>query len=162
MAHENETIMQVLANYVNDVKNIFSIEKVYLYGSYAKGLANEYSDIDVCFFLSTFGSKRSVDIVTELLTIAGKYSDYYIEPRAFPFTEIENNNPFVKEVLRTGYEVLLQVNKKERRTIMYARYSEKQRYKNENVYYLHKIQEAKMITKFSLVHNGSKCTNGKI
>ena len=105
MALGTETVNQMIINYVADVKNVYPIDKVYLYGSYAKGTQTESSDVDMCFFLPTFGSKRSVDIVTDLLTIAGRYPDLDIEPRAFQTSEIERGNPFVKEILRTGREI---------------------------------------------------------
>jgi predicted nucleotidyltransferase len=83
------------------------IDKAVLYGSYAKGTANEHSDVDICFFSKAFEDKRSVDIVIDLLGIAGKYHpDFCFEPRVFPTSEIENDNPFVKEVLRTGREIV--------------------------------------------------------
>lgn len=107
MAYDIETIIRILKSYIIDVKNIFPVEKTYLYGSYAKGNAHEDSYIDVCFFLPSFYSKRSVDIVTDLLTIAGQYPDFYIEPRVFQISEIEKGNPFVKEILRTGYEIMV-------------------------------------------------------
>jgi len=105
MAFSAETVNQILTSYVADVKNVFPVEKAYLYGSFAKGTQTEYSDVDVCFFLPTFGSKRSVDIVIALLTIAGQYPDLDIEPRVFQTSEIDRGNPFVKEILRTGYEI---------------------------------------------------------
>ena len=105
MAISTETVNQILASYVADVKNVLPIEKAYLYGSYAKGTQSEYSDVDVCFFLPTFGSKRSVDIVMILLAIAGQYPGLDIEPRVFQTSEIERGNPFVKEVLQTGQEI---------------------------------------------------------
>jgi len=105
MAFNTETVNQILSSYVADVKNVLPVEKAYLYGSYAKGTQSEYSDVDVCFFLPTFGSKRSVDIVMILLAIAGQYPGLDIEPRVFQTSEIERGNPFVKEVLRTGQEI---------------------------------------------------------
>ena len=105
MAINIETVNQTVASYVADVKKVFHIEKAYLYGSYATGAQTEYSDVDICFFMPTFGSKRSVDIVTDLLTLAGKYADFDIEPRVFQTIEIERGNPFAKEVLRTEREI---------------------------------------------------------
>ena len=101
----DEAVNQAITDYVADVKKVFPIEKAFLYGSYAKGTQTESSDVDVCFFLPDFGSKRSVDIVSNLLTIARNYPSLYIEPRAFKTGEIERGNPFVKEVLQTGREI---------------------------------------------------------
>jgi hypothetical protein len=34
-----------------------------------------------------------------------KYRGVDIEPHAFPTSELQNDNPFVKEILRTGREI---------------------------------------------------------
>ena len=105
MAFNSETIEETIREYVADVKEIMPIDRVVLFGSYAKGTATEFSDVDLCFFSESFASKRSVDVVTNILNIAGKYKNVCIEPRAFPTSEIEKNNPFIREVLATGKEI---------------------------------------------------------
>lgn len=105
MAVDVQTVNQIVRQYVEDVKKAMPIDKAVLYGSYAKGTASEYSDIDICFFSKAFEDKHSIDVVTDLLGLARKYRGVYIEPNAFPTSEIENDNPFVKEVLRTGREI---------------------------------------------------------
>jgi predicted nucleotidyltransferase len=83
------------------------IDKAVLYGSYAKGNASKWSDVDICFFSQAFEDKRDIDVVIELLGMAGKYHpDICFEPNVFPTSEIDNDNPFVKEVLRTGREII--------------------------------------------------------
>jgi predicted nucleotidyltransferase len=100
-----ETVKQTVRSYVSDVKNAMPIDKVFLFGSYAKGTAADGSDVDLCFFSHSFENQRSVDIITRLLGFTRKYNDLDIEPHAFPTSEIQNDNPFVKEILRTGVEV---------------------------------------------------------
>lgn len=107
MAADFEAVENMVKSYVADVKKIFPIEKAYIYGSYAKGSATEHSDVDICFFSDCFNNRKSVDVICDLLFIARKYPEYDIEPRAFPMSEITRGNPFVKEVLRTGYEVIV-------------------------------------------------------
>jgi len=107
MATDFETVTQLVNNYACDVKDVFPVDKVVLFGSHAKGTATEQSDIDVCFFLDSFGEKRRVDIIKELLGLMRKYKGVYFEPTVFPTSEIQNDNPFVKEILRTGMEVSL-------------------------------------------------------
>jgi len=87
------------------VKRVFPVDKVVLYGSYAKGSAAQSSDVDICFFLSDFNGKRRVDIIGELLNLCGRYKGAYFEPNVFPTSEIERGNPFVKEILMTGIEI---------------------------------------------------------
>jgi len=106
MVVDNETVNAIVGQYIADVKKAMPIDKVYMYGSYAKGTQNENSDIDICFFSRAFESRRSLDILTELFYLKIKYDkDILIEPNAFPASELNNNNPFVKEILRTGKEI---------------------------------------------------------
>jgi predicted nucleotidyltransferase len=83
MAYDLETIAKTAKNYADDVRRIMSVDKAYLYGSYAKGYASEYSDVDICFFLRSFDGKTSVEIITELLGLSYKYKNVYIEPNVF-------------------------------------------------------------------------------
>jgi predicted nucleotidyltransferase len=106
MVTDIEAVTTILRQYIADVKKAMPIDKVYLYGSYAKGTAREDSDVDVCFFLEAFVSRRTLDVLAELFYLKTKYDkDVLIEPNAFPTAELFNDNPFVKEVLRTGKEV---------------------------------------------------------
>lgn len=105
MVADTKTLNQVVSSYVADVRRTMPIDKVYLFGSYAKGMASEWSDIDLCFFSDSFENRRSVDIVTELLALAHDYPDFDIEPHVFPTSELQNDNPFVKEILLTGIEI---------------------------------------------------------
>ena len=106
MAYDNETIAKTVQNYVEDVKNVVPIDRVFLFGSHAKGTATEHSDIDVCFFSHSFESLSPIAIMTLLFRLTRNYRGLDIEPRGFPTSELENDNPFVKEILRTGKEVV--------------------------------------------------------
>jgi predicted nucleotidyltransferase len=98
--------MDVTRSYVDEIRRIYSVNKVVLYGSYAKGTADKnHSDIDICFFLDSYAGKERMDIMVELLGIKRKYKDTYFEPTVFPTSELENDNPFVKEIIRTGIEI---------------------------------------------------------
>ena len=106
MATDLETVTSIVQQYIADVKKVLPIDKVYLYGSYAKGTQQESSDVDICFFSEEFEPRRSLDILTELFCIKNKYDPYLlIEPNAFHTNELYNDNPFVKEILRTGQEI---------------------------------------------------------
>jgi len=105
MAIDYEASYQAVNEYVRDVANVLPISKAILYGSYANGTANKYSDVDICFFLESFGEQRSVDIVAKMLGLTRNYKTIYIEPQAFETADMENGNPFVNEVLATGREI---------------------------------------------------------
>jgi predicted nucleotidyltransferase len=95
-------------SYVAEVKAVIPIDKAYLFGSYAKGSANEYSDVDVCFFSKSFEDEQDEGVFLTLFRLKRKYAreEVYIEPHTFATYHLYNDNPFVKEVLRTGREIL--------------------------------------------------------
>lgn len=105
MAFDLETVNKTIGAYVADVKEAMPIDRAFLFGSHAKGNATEQSDIDLCFFSHSFENLPQIDIVKRLFRLTRKYKGVDIEPCGFPSSELENDNPFVKEILRTGREV---------------------------------------------------------
>jgi predicted nucleotidyltransferase len=105
MATNLETVRATARSYADDVRRYLPVTKAVLFGSYSTGTADALSDIDVCFFLDSFNGKSRIDIITELLGVAGKYKGVFFEPIAFPVSEIERGNPFVQEILATGIEL---------------------------------------------------------
>ena len=104
MAADFKAITEEARRYADEVRGRLPVDKVYLFGSYAKGTADELSDVDVCFFLRDYAGKERVDVGILLLKIAGSYNAYF-EPLVFETSEIELNNPFVNEILHTGLEL---------------------------------------------------------
>ena len=84
MASDIETLNETIGNYIADVKRAVPIDRVFLFGSHAKGTATEHSDIDVCFFSHSFENLPSIDIMTLLFRFTRKYKGIDIEPRGFP------------------------------------------------------------------------------
>jgi predicted nucleotidyltransferase len=107
MAVDFETVTRIARDYAADVNRELPIEKAVLFGSYAKETATELSDVDICFFLKSYNGKRKVDLVTQILGIGGeKYCRIGFEPVVFEIAEIQNDNPFVREILVTGRDLL--------------------------------------------------------
>jgi uncharacterized protein len=104
---DTETVMRLSKRYADDVRRVMPVDKAVLFGSYAKGTADALSDIDICFFLDNYGGKQRADIIGEMLRLSNvpDYKNAFFEPIAFPTSEIYNDNPFVKEILRTGKEL---------------------------------------------------------
>ena len=110
MAADFASLEVALDNYIADVQSVIPLKKVYLFGSYAKGTATSDSDIDLCFFTDDLDEAKIVDTVAQLLGLARKYYAYAsFEPHVFSVDDLETDNPFVKEVLRTGQEISLSV-----------------------------------------------------
>ena len=107
MAVDFEAVTQIARDYAVDVSRELPIEKAVLFGSYAAETATEQSDVDVCFFLKSYNGKRRVDLVAQILGIGGeKYCQIGFEPIIFETSEIQRDNPFVREILATGKELL--------------------------------------------------------
>jgi predicted nucleotidyltransferase len=98
-------IKRIVQNYAHDVRQALPVQRVFLYGSYANGTATDLSDMDVCFFLNDFNGKTRTDIIIQLIEIGGKYKGVFFEPNVFHVSSLSNDNPFVKEILRTGVEL---------------------------------------------------------
>jgi predicted nucleotidyltransferase len=105
MAADIETISSLANQFADDVRRRFPVSRAVLFGSYARGTASELSDIDICFFLDSFNGRPRVEVITDLLAIAGAYKGVFFEPIAFPVSEIERGNPFVREILETGKDI---------------------------------------------------------
>jgi predicted nucleotidyltransferase len=102
MAVDIKEISRIARSFAEDVKQVMPVEKAVLFGSCAKGYATELSDIDICFFLSDYNGKQRVEIISELLGMGGKYPDAAFEPLVFRSADIEDDNPFIREILATG------------------------------------------------------------
>jgi predicted nucleotidyltransferase len=106
MAVDYEAARRIIDQYVSEVRKVLPIDKVYLYGSYANGTAQWDSDVDLCFFSNSFASQSTTDVISRLFELKRKYNKFIcLEPNAFPASELDNDNPFVKEILRTGKEI---------------------------------------------------------
>ena len=98
-------IKQKAEDYAKSVRRVLPVDKAVLFGSYAKETATESSDVNICFFLNDFAGKSHTDIISELLRLCRVYKGVPFEPVAFQTTDIDWDNPFIKEILSTGVEI---------------------------------------------------------
>jgi len=95
---DKATVIEKLKIYVDLVRAYFPVQKIILYGSYAKGTARESSDIDIAVI---------VDKIDDILESEYKLFelrrdiDEMIEPLIF---EANSNDPsgFLEEIQKTG------------------------------------------------------------
>jgi predicted nucleotidyltransferase len=97
---------EIAKDFVNDLKNHISINKAVLFGSYAKGTFSRDSDLDIAIFSEDFKNKRFVDVTAFLFTFARKYKEVCIEPVGFSDIDLVDDNPFIKEIINTGKEIV--------------------------------------------------------
>ena len=82
------------------------ILKAYLYGSYAKGVAGQWSDIDLAIISPDF-SEDLLEERIELMKLALRVDDR-IEPSPFRPEDFTRDNPLVDEISKSGIEIPLE------------------------------------------------------
>jgi len=98
-------ITVLIKNYIKLVKeDNIKIEKVILYGSYAKGTYNEHSDIDLAIISPDFKKSECIKNMSKLLLKANKLK---ADIQSMPFSIDEYNDPIgiMEEILNTGIEL---------------------------------------------------------
>ena len=102
---DNPLIRQSIDSYLNLLVNDhIPVSRLYLFGSYAKGTQRKDSDIDLAVFWDT-DEIDTFDDGLRLLRLT-RSIDLRIEPHAFSRRDLENPDPFVKEILETGQRIV--------------------------------------------------------
>ena len=79
----------------------FQPDKLVLFGSYAKGTARPYSDIDVAIWNPRFTGSIALDMEA----MASIKRDFpMIEIHTFTSRDSETSNPFIEEIMKDGKE----------------------------------------------------------
>ena len=100
----DKSIDSKIAKYLDLIKEQFSdIERVYLFGSYAKGKSTDDSDIDVALIFTNLDDSKRFDIQVQLMMLAAQI-DSRIEPHPISHDDFDSGNPFVVEIKKTGIE----------------------------------------------------------
>ena len=80
------------------------LDRVILFGSYAKNNANNNSDIDVALVSTVFNGFGYEDRKHfSKINIKKQFVD--IETKTFPSTYFEKGDPFIAEIIQTGIEL---------------------------------------------------------
>ncbi|MDF9406759.1 MAG: Nucleotidyltransferase domain protein [Pelotomaculum sp. PtaB.Bin013] len=76
-----ETIIKKLTEVINNLGNKIPIDRVYLFGSYAKGIPKPYSDVDIAVVSPVFGK----DYINETVFLMEEFADtgLIVEPHVF-------------------------------------------------------------------------------
>jgi predicted nucleotidyltransferase len=104
MAAGSQHLEKIVQNFLDEIQKLYRVDSAYLFGSYAKGTSNQWSDIDLAIISSDF----SEDLYEErlfLMRLAAEIDDR-IEPKPFrpeTFTTIE---PLVDEIKKNGLKLV--------------------------------------------------------
>lgn len=85
-------------------KDHIPIDRLYVFGSYAKGAQHRWSDIDVCVISSAF--TNSVEAMQYLWQKRPRDSGLTIEPIGFSSRDFQTPSSLVTEIKKTGIRVL--------------------------------------------------------
>ena len=104
MANIPKNILEIIIKYIQELSKEISIDKVIIFGSYAKNTYNEDSDIDIAIFSKDF---KTTSIIEDMSFLLIKTSGLGIDLQPQPFTLDDYSNPdgLVKEILDTGIEL---------------------------------------------------------
>lgn len=92
-----DEIKSILKKYIQENKELYKINKVVLFGSYARGEADKFSDIDLIILDSPdFYGMRSICFYSELKEIFKKDVDSFIEK------SVDKTSRFYQNILKEG------------------------------------------------------------
>jgi len=105
MAKTRREIKKIISRYVNALGSLgVEVTQVILYGSFARGTAQEYSDIDIAVVSPAF-TKLDIFERQEILSKAHHNFGEPIEPIGLTPEQIRKKNGFAREILQTGITV---------------------------------------------------------
>ena len=101
---DQKTAFRIAKNYIAYLrKNKITVEKAYIFGSYARGHFNEDSDIDLAVILKNLSNNFLMQV--ELMKL-GRKIDSRIEPHPFDESDFNTSNPFANEIISKGIQVI--------------------------------------------------------
>ena len=101
----NQSIIETAERFTKLIPAEWDMKKAYLFGSYAKGIEREESDIDIAVVLGNMPD--FYDVQMQLMRMRRKV-DLRIEPHPISEKEFNKINPYAIEIKRTGIELSLQ------------------------------------------------------
>jgi len=100
----NQSIIEIAEQFTKLIPSYLMVKKAYLFGSYAKGLENEESDIDIAIVMSNMPD--FFDAQMQMMRVRRKV-DLRIEPHPISENEFNTTNPLALEIQKTGIELSL-------------------------------------------------------
>lgn len=105
MVQKRQEIKKIIARYIDELDKLgIEVSQVILYGSHAKGIPMEHSDIDVAIVSPAFAG---LDIFErqEILSRAHHQFTEPIEPIGFTAEQLREKQGFAREILENGVTI---------------------------------------------------------
>ena len=100
MVESKDRLNKIIHSFLEEIQKKFKIDDAYLYGSFAKGTSNKWSDIDIAIVSSDFSDDLFNDRLS-LMRLAATIDDR-IEPRPFRRNLFNRNDPLADEIQKNG------------------------------------------------------------
>lgn len=101
---EREFALKTARSFIKDCNEAgLFFDKVFLFGSYATGRANDWSDIDLLLVSKKF-TNNTFDNLKLYLTVNAKYP--IVETHPYPTDYFYKGDAFIEDVLKTSVEVI--------------------------------------------------------
>ena len=101
-----QTVYNLILKYIDVLKkNKINPAEIYIYGSYAKGTADKWSDIDIAVVMEKFIAGLDNYDFDILLTRLRRNISIDIEPHSFLQKDFNETYPPALEILRTGKKI---------------------------------------------------------
>ncbi|MCF8262617.1 MAG: nucleotidyltransferase domain-containing protein [Melioribacteraceae bacterium] len=97
-----KSIIETASRYVKQLPSDLDVKRAFLFGSCAKGLDSEDSDIDIAIVI---GNMTDFFTTQMLLMRLRRKIDLRIEPHPIGESDFTNMNPFAYEIQNTGIEI---------------------------------------------------------
>ncbi len=99
-----KSIIDTASKYINQLPSDLNVKKAFLFGSCARGLEREDSDIDIAIVIGNMTD--FFDTQMQLMRLRRKI-DLRIEPHPIGESDFTQMNPFAYEVQTTGIEIVI-------------------------------------------------------
>ncbi|MBT9161036.1 MAG: nucleotidyltransferase domain-containing protein [Dehalococcoidia bacterium] len=104
MDAEKVLVIKKIRQYLNELKeHNITVEKVYLYGSYAKGNYHGFSDIDIAIVSKDFEGRWFAD--RDRIVPLRRNIDVRIEPMPYRPEDFTDSDPLAVEAMANGEEI---------------------------------------------------------
>jgi uncharacterized protein len=105
MAENIASVLNIINRYYQIISSMnIKIDKLYLFGSYARGTADDDSDIDIAVVSNDFKGDRFID--RRILVPLRRNIDRRIEPIPFRPEDFQEYNPLVDEIVKYGMRII--------------------------------------------------------
>jgi uncharacterized protein len=99
----NESIIETARRYIRQIPEEMDLKMAFIFGSYAKGIEREDSDIDIALVLGKMDDFYAVQM--QLMRLRREI-DLRIEPHPIWEQDFNIQNPFAYEIQKTGIEII--------------------------------------------------------